>query len=40
MRVEGGVEGAVRLTARLLAAAFMPERGDGPQNPHKPQPAD
>jgi hypothetical protein len=40
MRVEGGIEGAVRLTARLLTAAFMPERETSAANPLKPQPAD
>jgi hypothetical protein len=45
MSVEGGVEGAVRLTARLLSAAFLPhtggsEREASPPNPLKPQRAD
>lgn len=39
MRVEGGVEGAIRLTARLLSVAFLSE-GEPPQNPIKPQQAD
>jgi hypothetical protein len=37
MAVEGGIEGAVRLTARLLASAFMSERSEVPQNPIRPQ---
>lgn len=40
MRVEGGVEGAIRLTAGLLMAAFMPDRGTAQKNPIKPQHAD
>lgn len=40
MRVEGGVEGAVRLVTQLLATAFLPGNEAAPQNPIKPQPAD
>ena len=40
MRVEGGVEGAIRLTARLLSAAFLPGQEAAAANPLKPQPAD
>jgi hypothetical protein len=40
MRVEGGIEGAVRLVARLLTTAFLPEREGAPANPPEPQPAD
>jgi hypothetical protein len=40
MRIEGGVEGAIRLTARLLAGAFLPEAEMRPPNPPEPQPAD
>lgn len=40
MQVEGGVEGAVRLTATLLAGAFLAERGASTANPLKPQSAD
>jgi hypothetical protein len=40
MSVEGGVEGAVRLTASLLSAAFLPEREISRPNPLKPQLAD
>jgi hypothetical protein len=40
MRIDGGVEGAIKLTAALLSAAFLsgPERT--PKNPFKPQQAD
>jgi hypothetical protein len=40
MRVDGGVEGAVRLVATLLTTAFLPEREGATANPLKPQPAD
>lgn len=40
MQVEGGVEGAVRLAARLLGSAFLPERGEKSANPPEPQQAD
>lgn len=35
MRVEGELEGAVRLAAELLATAFTP--GQAPENPIRPQ---
>jgi hypothetical protein len=40
MRVDGGVEGAVKLTAALLSAAFLSGTERVPQNPSKPQPVD
>jgi hypothetical protein len=40
MRVDGGVEGAIRLTAALLSAAFLAEPERSGQNPIKPQQAD
>lgn len=40
MRVEGGVEGAIRLTARLLSHAFLSEEESSRANPSKPQLAD
>jgi hypothetical protein len=38
MRIEGGVEGAVRLVTQLLATAFLTEKRGVPQNPPMPQP--
>lgn len=40
MRVEGGVEGAIRLAARLLFNAFLSGDESPGANPSKPQPAD
>jgi hypothetical protein len=40
MRVDGGVEGAIKLTAALLAEAFLAQPECTPQNPIKPQQAD
>ncbi|MBL0371075.1 gene transfer agent family protein [Rhizobium sp. KVB221] len=40
MCVDGGIEGAVRLAARLLAAAFPEDAETQQQNPPQPQPAD
>jgi len=39
MRVDGGVEGAIRLVAKLLTSAFLPETPGASQNPQKPQSA-
>jgi hypothetical protein len=40
MRVDGGVDAAIGLVARLLRSTFLPEREASPPNPLKPQPAD
>jgi hypothetical protein len=40
MRVDGGVEGAVKLTADLLSAAFLARPEQPRQNPFKPQQSD